>query len=62
MLTPLAVRPDRQRLGIGTQLMDHALKSLEARGETLFSVLGPSRLLPAFRLFACCSGCESVVR
>src|ERR1700730_16383118 len=34
MLTPLAVRPNRQRLGIGRQLMDHALKSLEARGET----------------------------
>lgn len=40
MLTPLAVRPDRQRLGIGGQLMDHALKSLEARGETRFFVLG----------------------
>ena len=40
MLTPLAVRPDRQRLGIGGRLMDHALKSLEARGETLFFVLG----------------------
>jgi putative acetyltransferase len=40
LLTPLAIRPDRQRLGIGTQLMKHALKSLEARGETLFFVLG----------------------
>ncbi len=40
MLTPLAVRPDRQRRGIGGRLMDHALKSLEARGETLFFVLG----------------------
>jgi putative acetyltransferase len=40
LLTPLAIRPDRQRLGIGTQLMNHALKSLEARGETLFFVLG----------------------
>src|SRR5438105_1607106 len=40
ILTPLAVRPDRQRLGIGRQLMDYALKSLEARGETRFFVLG----------------------
>jgi len=40
MLTPLAVRPNRQRVGIGGRLMDHALKSLEASGETLFFVLG----------------------
>ena len=40
ILTPLAVRPDRQRLGIGGGLMDYALKLLEARGETLFFVLG----------------------
>ena len=40
MLTPLAVRPDRQRLGIGARLMDHALGELESRGETLFFVLG----------------------
>ena len=40
LLSPLAVRPDRQRLGIGGGLMEHALKSLEARGETLFFVLG----------------------
>ena len=40
MLTPLAVRPDRQRFGIGARLMDHALGELEARGETLFFVLG----------------------
>ena len=46
MLTPLAVRPDRQRLGIGRQLMDHALKSLEARGETLFFVLGHPEYYP----------------
>jgi putative acetyltransferase len=46
MLTPLAVRPDRQRLGIGTQLMDYALKELEARGETLFFVLGHPKYYP----------------
>jgi putative acetyltransferase len=40
LLSPLAVRPDRQRLGIGGGLMEHSLKSLEARGETLFFVLG----------------------
>ncbi|MDH3659547.1 MAG: N-acetyltransferase [Alphaproteobacteria bacterium] len=40
MLTPLAVRPDRQRSGIGTDLMNHAIQELEARGETLFLVLG----------------------
>lgn len=39
-LTPLAVRPDRQRSGVGTALMDFAIKELEARGETLFLVLG----------------------
>jgi putative acetyltransferase len=46
MLTPLAVRPDRQRLGIGTQLMDFALKALEARGEALFFVLGHPKYYP----------------
>jgi putative acetyltransferase len=46
LLTPLAVRPDRQRLGIGTQLMKHALKSLEARCETLFFVLGHPSYYP----------------
>jgi len=40
ILTPLAVRPDRQRLGIGARLMEHALKELESHGETLFFVLG----------------------
>jgi len=40
MLTPLAVRLDRQRRGIGTRLMDHALQNLEAQGESLFFVLG----------------------
>lgn len=40
MLSPLAVRPDRQRTGIGTALMRDALAALEDRGETLFLVLG----------------------
>jgi putative acetyltransferase len=46
MLTPLAVRPDRQRVGIGTRLMDFALKALEARGEALFFVLGHPEYYP----------------
>jgi putative acetyltransferase len=46
MLSPLAVRPDRQRVGIGTRLMDFALKALEARGETLFFVLGHPEYYP----------------
>ena len=40
MLTPLAVRPDRQRCGVGARLTDHALRRLEAQGETRFFVLG----------------------
>jgi len=46
MLTPLAVRPDRQRLGTGTRLMNHALKELESSGETLFFVLGHPSYCP----------------
>jgi putative acetyltransferase len=46
MLSPLAVCPDRQRVGIGTQLMDFALKALEARGEALFFVLGHPEYYP----------------
>lgn len=46
MLTPLAVRPDRQRIGIGSRLMDHAIRELEAHGETLFFVLGHPEYYP----------------
>jgi predicted N-acetyltransferase YhbS/predicted kinase len=46
MLTPLAVRPDRQRSGIGTRLMHHAIHELEQRGETLFFVLGHPQYYP----------------
>ena len=46
ILTPLAVRPDRQRRGIGLQLMDHSLRELEARGERLFFVLGHTDYYP----------------
>jgi putative acetyltransferase len=48
MLTPLAVRPDRQGRGIGAQLTNHALKALEARGETLFFVIGHPNYYPRF--------------
>jgi len=40
MLTPLSVRLDRQRVGIGTRLMEHALSELEKLGETTFFVIG----------------------
>lgn len=40
MLTPLAVRPERQREGIGGALVRHALAVLEERGERVFLVLG----------------------
>jgi putative acetyltransferase len=46
MLTPLAVRPDRQRSGIGLRLLHYALQVLEARGETLFFVLGHPAYYP----------------
>lgn len=46
MLTPLAVRPDRQRRGVGSRLMDHALRELEGNGETLFFVLGHPNYYP----------------
>jgi putative acetyltransferase len=46
MLTPLAVRPDQQRRGIGLRLINHALRALEDRGETLFLVLGHPSYYP----------------
>lgn len=46
MLTPLAVRPDRQRKGVGAALMAHALSALEDAGETLFFVLGHPKYYP----------------
>jgi putative acetyltransferase len=58
MLTPLAVRPDRQRCGIGAGLMNHALKELESRGETLFFVLGHPDYYPRAG-FRAASGVES---
>jgi len=46
MLTPLAVRPDRQRQGVGLKLMNQALTHLESRGEHLFFVLGHPEYYP----------------
>jgi predicted N-acetyltransferase YhbS len=59
MLTPLAVRPDRQRRGTGTRLMDHALKELESRGETLFFVLGHPNYYPRVGFCPASAGIES---
>lgn len=46
MLTPLAVRADRQREGVGTRLMQHALAELKADGERVFFVLGHPEYYP----------------
>ena len=46
MLTPLAVKPGRQRQGVGLALMNLALAALEARGEDLFFVLGHPSYYP----------------
>ena len=46
MLTPMAVRPDRQRTGVGTRLTMYALEALETRGESLFFVVGHPEYYP----------------
>ena len=46
MLTPLAVRRDRQRQRIGLRLMKHALQALECRGESVFFVIGHPEYYP----------------
>jgi putative acetyltransferase len=45
-LTPLAVRPSRQRQGVGLALLRHALDQLEKRGEDLFFVVGHPTYYP----------------
>ena len=45
-LTPLGVRPDRQRQGVGLALLRHALAQLEQRGENLFFVVGHPTYYP----------------
>jgi putative acetyltransferase len=60
MLTPLGVRPDRQRRGIGTRLMQHALHQLEVRREMLFFVVGhPTYYARAGFSTAAAAGVES---
>jgi putative acetyltransferase len=48
MLSPVAVRPDRQRRGIGTALVQHALAAADARGEPLVVVEGIPAYYPRF--------------
>jgi putative acetyltransferase len=45
-LTPLGVRPDRQKQGVGLALLRHALQQLEQRGENLFFVVGHPTYYP----------------
>jgi len=45
-LTPLGVRPDRQKQGVGLALLRHALRQLERRGENLFFVIGHPTYYP----------------
>jgi putative acetyltransferase len=47
-LAPLAVRPDRQREGIGDALTRAALELADARGEPLVLVLGHANYYPRF--------------
>jgi putative acetyltransferase len=47
-LGPLAVRPDRQRGGIGSELVRTALAIADARGEPLVLVLGHPEYYPRF--------------
>ena len=46
MLTPLSVRPDRQRQGLGVELMRQSLATLEAMGPRIFLVLGHPAYYP----------------
>ncbi|CAN3990913.1 GNAT family N-acetyltransferase [Methylocystis bryophila] len=45
-LTPLGVRPERQRQGVGLALMRHALDRLEQGGENLYFVIGHATYYP----------------
>ena len=47
-LTPMSVRPDRQRLGIGTRLIRDALGRAEAAREPVVMVEGIPRYYPRF--------------
>ncbi|WP_254507069.1 GNAT family N-acetyltransferase [Anatilimnocola floriformis] len=47
-LAPIAVSPDRQRSGIGSQLMRTGLLQLKDRGESIVVVLGHEHYYPRF--------------
>jgi len=47
-LAPMAVRPDRQRTGIGSQLVRHGLKMLAERGCPFVVVVGHAEYYPRF--------------
>jgi putative acetyltransferase len=47
-LAPLAVRPDRQRTGVGDALTRKGLELADARGEPLVLVLGVPEYYPRF--------------
>jgi putative acetyltransferase len=48
MLSPLAVRPDRQRRGIGSALVRHGLRLARERGEPVVIVEGDPRYYSRF--------------
>ena len=47
-LTPMSVRPDRQRRGVGTRLIDEALRRAEDAGEPAVMVEGIADYYPRF--------------
>lgn len=47
-LAPLAVIPEHQRIGIGTELVRRGLEVLRARGERIVFVLGHPEYYPRF--------------
>jgi len=48
VLTPMAVRPDRQRAGVGKQVVRAAIAAADARGEPVVLVEGVPSYYPQF--------------
>ena len=48
MIGPLSVRPERQRQGIGSALMEAAIKATDERGEPIILLLGHPTYYPRF--------------
>jgi putative acetyltransferase len=48
ILTPMAVRPDRQRAGVGKRVVHAAIAAAEARGEPVVLVEGVPSYYPQF--------------